>query len=819
MNQTTQPTPNQFQPQAAPQPQISEERIDQILLELEKRFVRAKVDKEKIYLYAQARMMDHYYHGRHQLVPKTNTRGEIIDFTPVSVNALNMLAKGTGQQEDDEDELNQWIVNDFRSDVRKFIAVLGTKAPNMTGRPRWASDPDGINRARVGSETSHALHSEWTLDQKMPQIVEGIALRGPVFYHTPWVVDAERLGSTEIETFAPQQIKLEDDYYECRICGGASPVTVTNCTECGAELSPAELVEGPSETLEMPTGQTQKYPNGTVELNIYSALEVTTLFYIESVKDAPWLVLDREKDPAWIVEKLDPKLEKLKQEFASGSLVVSEQDNTMTQGQTARTLDGNPYGPGRNDNWTLSEVFLRPMMYHYVSRCCGEYAAEGEAEAIIKTLKERYPRGLKIARVGKHILSKANVSIDDEWAVTKSDTGKYLWDDPYFADYLQIQDMMNDAWSLEVALRMRAFSVTYFDPQRLHPDSVNRRILPGEHVPMVGTGIGNISDALYKSTPTDIEPESHAYIMTLRDIARELVGLMPAVFGGDDPTQTAEQARRKLNQALMVLAVVWNNIRTGLTKATYNAVLQLARYSGGTIVSSGGSPETSSVRELPALGEVLKGGWFLESDQAIPMNWSQLKDWVMGLMNAPADSPFGSAIGAYDPSNLEKINEGVGLPGWKIPKLNAYRKFMTVIRQLLSESPIPGGVDPVTGDQIFTSSIPYDSFLYDADLVVSAVREWIYDESNAEFEGTPGYDNLLYYARAAQASMAPPPVDATGAPAPPPVEPQPPALPPGPEALAASPSPFEAPDASLDELEGIPEVLPDQTALAAGAGL
>jgi hypothetical protein len=804
-----------------PQIEITDERLNTVLLTLCRQYVRAKVDKEKIYLYAQARMMDHYYHGRQQLVPKPNSKGEIVDFAPASLNGLQILA---GQPQDEESEVNLWTINDFRGDVNKFVAVLGTKSPNMIGRPRWASDTEATARARVGTEAASALHSEWELDLLMPQIVLSLALRGPVFYHTPYVVDAERFGQSEVEVLAPQNIKLEDDYYSCTICGGSSPVTVTECTECGAELSPAELVKGEEMEIDQPTGETKKYPNGSVELNIYSALEVTTLFYVQGIKDCPWIVLDRDREPAWVMDKLDPEGKVLGKEFRSGVL-AREGDNNFTQGQQARELDGNPFGSGQPTKWTVSEITLRPLMYHYVRCCCGDSRVEGEAEAIIKVLKEKYPRGLKLVQVGNHILSKQNVSIDDEWSASKSGVGKYLWDDPWFADYASIQDMMNDAWNLEVEVRMRHFPVTYFDPQRLHPDSVNKRILPGDHIPMVGSGVGNISDALYKSSPVDVEPQSHTYIMTLRDIAREIVGLMPAVFGGEDMLPTAEQSRRKLNQALMVLAMTWNNIRNGLTRATYNGVLQLARYSGGKIVSSTGSADTASVREMPALTETLKGGWMLESDQAIPMNWSQLRDFVKELQLGSPE--YQSAMGLARPGNLDLINQGVGVPGWKIPGLDARNKLQSIIRALLESEPRTEGIDPQSGQPIFGPSIPYDSFLFDPSLVVETIREWIYDDSNAHWEGSPGYDNLLYYARAAKAELdALSQPGATQAPAqnPIPASPAPPpdiapSLPPGsnpdPSSLLSdSPLPA-APDAMLDELESIPEVLPNQTPLAA----
>lgn len=805
---TSTPAPNVTVTAGAEPVQIDQEKLDKWLKQLLKEYVRGRVDKEKVYLYAQARLMEHYFHGRQQLVPKLNERGEVIDFTPTQANSLQLVKSSPGATDEDA-ELNQWIINDFRGDVKKFVSVLGSKSPNVAGRSRWPSDPTGTKRARVATDCGAYLFSEWKMDSVLPQIVEGLALRGPVFLHFPWRTDESLYGSREVEELEEQEQKIGDDSYECLSCGettpgeaGAPPL----CAGCGKQLEPEEFVEG--QTAMVPVVKNKKkVVNGTVGMEHYSVLEVTTPFWVTGISDCSWLFKEKEYDPAWIMEYWDPE-GKLKNEFKSGHLQGEEGTNYTAEGRKAREEQANPWGSSTSYLWTGTEYYIRPMMYRYLDRICGE---QEEAAAYIQHLRKNFPAGMKIRQVGTKLLSKENISMDWEWEVVKVGTEKYLYEDPHFADYVQLQDMTNDAWGMEVELRLRHIPITYFDPEVLPPEQVNKPVLPGQHIPLnPGHRAG---DAIHKSTPVELVPTSHQYIMTLREIARELVGLMPAVFGGDDPTQTAEQARRKLNQALMVLAIVWNNIREGFSSGTKKAILQLSRYSGGVLASADGSTETSTQRAAEEISDLLAGGWVMVADQAIPMNWSQLKDFVFSMFQGgEAMAAFAQAAGATSPSNLEKFAEGLSIPGWKIPGVNARRKLLSLIDLLLKEEPIEMGQDP-SGTPILGPSRPYQSFIFDPQLTVDTIREWLLDPASSDYEGTPGYDNVLYFGLEAQKALAPPPgsVGGGGGMAPPGPNP---VLPPDPTIQMTEGSlPPEAPEAPLAPLPEESDLMSLETAI------
>ena len=104
--------------------------------------------------------------------------------------------------------------------------------------------------------------------------------------------------------------------------------------------------------------------------------------------------------------------------------------------------------------------------------------------------------------------------------------------------------------------------------------------------------------------------------------------------------------------------------------------------------------------------EDLKGGNFhFEADEAIPMTWGQQRDLLMWMLDKPAE--ILKAWGLDDPLNIHEFKELLGMPGMKVPHLDARDKGMDIIGKLIQDKPQPGPIDPQTqqpGPQ--QSSIP-----------------------------------------------------------------------------------------------------------------
>jgi hypothetical protein len=508
---------------------------------------------------------------------------------------------------------------------------------------------------------------------------------------------------------------------------------------------------------------TKTYPNGTVDLEIHSAFTITTPFYVKDLQHCPWFWKHMEDDAGALVERFPNRglEEKIKSVSNKSGGSTSE-----ALGRLARVQASSPQGMGLVDRpwrWTVNDAWLRSSMYNYLLR-----QSDLEAEELRAKLKSEFPHGVHLTFVDNELVDYSPESLDEVWAEVKPETSEYLWADPVFDDYIQGQDIMNDAWNMFLQIMETSIPFVFYDPEVLDPAKIRTGFEVNEFVPIVpGTG-AQAKEGLIPSRPSELKPELIQFMAQVRGILREIVGLMPVVFGAEagGGQMTAEEARRRLNQALLVLSTTWNEMRMGWALAFRNAVRQLAKFSLGRLVSTNGHPDSVTVKEVDRIKDLLKGGWYFECDQAIPMGWTQLRDFVSSLFQE--NPALAELMGASDPDNLSQVNQGIGIPGWKIPGMVRKKYMSGIIERLLKEQAVP------MPDGSLSPSIPFDPLQHPPEMVVPLIQNWIMEEG-LEQEGNPGYLNVLAFGRAAQQFMqmqmqmqAPPPPKGSGSSSPPP---------------------------------------------------
>jgi hypothetical protein len=633
---------------------------DQLKAMIDKR-CRDAVDREKIFQYAVVRRNDFYYRGNQHLAPTFSGSGELVDFKPINGQTQMVSNQGGGKNA----VVYDYVINNFRGDLRKFVGVLGQKSPNVKARPNWASDETGIRRANIANDCASYLRSQWNGDAANRYLVLSLGKNGSTFLYTTWVADGDRYGTHSEPIWGMEPQKVSPDVYHCLFCGTDTPGTpevapICSNPTCRQSLGPEDFRPGEIQQVPAVVGS-KDYPNGSVELFVHSPYDVTTPFYVKDLEHCPWLWLEFEDDAATLVARYPGRglEEMLGEDYSS---MESAGSNTASLGRLARDQASSPTGylanqrPGR---WSHARFWVRPAMFRYVLK------DQGADQAALQELNSAYPRGMKLTFVNKKLVMVEHERLDEVWSVVKPETSEYLYADPIFNDYIQGADIMNDGWNILIQLMETSIPFTIYDPNVLDKNKIRQGFQPNEFVPSIPGMGGSLDRAFYKGPVSDVKPEILNFMKEVAGTLREIIGLLPAVWGAEGvPNETAEASRRRLNQALMVLSTTWNEMRGGWAKAYRNGVRQLARYSLGRLVSSQGDPESVTVREVQDIQELLQGGWDFECDQAIPMNWTQLRDFVSSLYENPQ---MAQAMGATDPDNLEKINEGVGIPGWKMP--------------------------------------------------------------------------------------------------------------------------------------------------------
>lgn len=741
-------TPTATPPPQAPTPAQIVKQYGKQLKDLVEKNCLAVVDREKIAQTSICRRNDFYFRGIQHLVPQYGGGGEITDYKPL--NGQMLLASNSGNQ--GRDSIYDYVINNFRGDVRKFVGVLGNKAPNCRAMPDWASDDTGVRRSAIATDCISFLDSQWDVDASNRQLALSLAKNGTSFIHTTYVTDGDRFGTFTEPVWGTRPEQVTPDAYMCPQCGASTPgeqdMPPMACQQCGGPLGPQDFV--PGETQDVPAIVDEKeYPNGTVEMSIHSAYDVTTPFYIKDLEHCPWLILDDEDDAAFLVSRypgqgLEEKLESEgvpSNEMGGGSAV--------TLGRIAREQASSPTGymvQQRPNRWRHTRVWAIPAMFKYLMK--------DDDKALAGLMKKQFPRGAKMVFVNGTLVQIEAERLDEVWAAVKSETSEYLWSDAIFNDYVQIADVANDLANISIQLGETSVQAILYDPNVLDKRKINNGWGVNEFIP---TNPGTLTDKSFYKIPVS-EPSSVIlqFIKELIATAREIIGLLPAIWGGDAvANETAEAARRRLNQALMVLSTTWNEMRGGWAKARRNGVRQLARYSLGRLVSSQGDAESISVQEIKDIEDLLKGGWHCVCDQAIPMNWTQLRDFVQSMftMSPEMVTMFGFNL----PDNLRKIEEGIGIPGWILPGLDERNRVHDLIGELMKGAPIPGL------DGMPQPSITIDfTVTYRADKFFETIHDWAVSEEGNSADGTPGYANVIAAGHAALNAMAPPPAPMPG---------------------------------------------------------
>lgn len=691
--------------------------------------IRDDVDREKVYQYSQARKFERYWRGDQYLSPVLSQDGlSVVDW------GVSGTVKSNGKSTKNQ---YGYSMNQIRGDGRKFIAVLGQRSPNVKAAPDKPDNETWVRRARKADSAAAFLKSAWKTAAKHRQLAMSLWKNGTTFAYTSWVANADKYGMIESPVYENRDVQIGPGAYRCFVCGTETPEDqfAGTCPNCGTPLGPENYIE--PQTVQVPeVVDTQKFANGSVELRLCTIFSVTTPFYVEDIEDTPWLWYEYEEHKGSIIAAF-PELADWSGEDGGNSSGIT------SQGRISRDLASSPTGnyiAPRKNRWTYSRFWLRPAMYPLVTD-----------KTLRQELSENFPTGLKVTSVQGRIVRLEHERLSEVWSMCKPETSEYIYADPICKDYMPAQDMLNDMMNIGVEMWERAIPFTFGDPRvidfRKFRDHAG---LPGEMIPIVpGTG-GQLRQAVYTPDAAKPDPQMMAFGDSMKEMAREVVGVLRPIFGADSGNQTATEAEQKRTQALMQLNTTWNEMRDFWAQVYMNGVLQLAKW-GAVGIAINGSVLTDE--EIQDMKELLDGGWHFEAEESMPMTWNQQRALFWSMLQMPPQA--WSMLGLDHPMNASYIQSNLGLVGWKTPYLDARDKALDVIRQLLLGAPV---MQPTPMGNQLVPSIPVDEFEDDHQFCVAVVKEWAQSEDGrrAKDANPNGYGNVIAWGRAHQMLVPPP---------------------------------------------------------------
>lgn len=723
--------------------------------------VVGQTESQRALQLAIMRRNDLYYNGK-QYLTLTNVNG-YVDYKPVSSGS------GLNPSYLDQTQIYDYVLNIMKGDVWKFIAVLGSRAPNVVAQARDPKDEGHNARRMTADRVAQYLRFHWKMDDLQPLICMILAKYGTVFSYSRFTTDAQRFGSTPIPRLGMVDASGPGTY-QCYNCGTETPENAARgisdvggaptCPDCGFPLGPESLVPAdPLPTLQ--ATETVNYPNGSSDLDIATPASVNAPWWESDIQRLPWLLYQFKEDKGRLARALPEYAAKLRQDVAA-SYGRGNPMEAYTQEQLKSPTGIPSYVVQNNLSQALySRLFVAPTTY--------EYFPDDQAGTIRERLAAECPDGAMFTLVNNDLVRVEPRRLASHWAVGRATPTESLYAPAYFDEYIQGQDVINDLWNASIEAAERATPLTIAHPDALDRDRLARYAnVPGEFLFTKPSAGNDLSKMIYRLQAANIDPGMINFITVYIDRLRENHGILPALWGGaDDPT--ARQTDVNRGQALQMLSTPWNALRAFTARTMENGIMELATNAfTDTVHLNGGTSGRPETIQIPNLRDLASGGWFLEADTNIPMTSGQRRDWVMGLLDKVAENPEVAAfLGLNHPENLKRFQEAMG-NDWYVPGVDERLRVIEIINRLLEGAPTqpPPPMDafgmPIGPPPPPEPSIPFDPTFFDPALDMLVLKEWFMSDEGRDAEATnpPGFANVIAWAQQALAANkpAPPPI-------------------------------------------------------------
>lgn len=712
--------------------------------------VDGDVEAERILQVAIALRNSLYWQGKQYLKLDTRSDGSL-GYTPIGTPLPG---------ENDSQTTFNYVFNIMRSDGKKYTAVIGQRAPHVKAVAEDPENEENNQQAREADAVFRHLKNQWAADRRQKEIARHLWRTGPVFAYTPYVSDGDKYGYTEQPKIEVVDAKAGPDHYECSNCGAQTPAEDPNapppvCQQCQQPLSPESFRE--AETIQQPKQVgTEQFPNGAVELHLATILDVTIPAHAKSIQECEYFAYEYDEHVAKLIKlyatpapdaspEEQARCAKLRDTLRSDSVQDGGSSPAKSLASDAKEILQSNIATRRMRKNTarFSRYWLRPFMYELVRE-----------SDVRKLLQENYKTGLKVSMVGGEVVDLEDEKMDDVWSVFKTASDEKILADPACADIISIQNILNHFYNMGTETILRGIPKTIVDPQLLDRKSLEENDPNIAEVIFAKTGGGDLSKQMAQLPTAKMSDQMMPFANSIRDMSRELDGVMQSIFGGggvSDETWRAAEMRK--NQALMQLGPDYDEVQRGWERTYENGARQLARYGSGTIKVQSSEGDTADVVDLAALSE---DGWHAEANEGIPMSYAEEVDRLLFLINQNQPEVT-QKLRIFEDENLERTYQLLGMRGYKNSRIDEIRATQAIIKELLLAPPIQS-TDPMTGKPSTKPSIPPNEFADDHILRSQFVRTWLNSPAGQKEyqQNREGWENVQAYGVAQGVLGAPP---------------------------------------------------------------
>lgn len=653
-----------------------------------------------------------------------------------------------------------YVTNFYRSWGWALISVLGQKVPTTRFLPADFRREQDVIKARRANDVVPVLQRNNKVKLKNLEAAYFLYTNGVMGSYTRYLVDAERFGTRKVPVYGMQPIEVAPGGFTCPTCLLETPAEDTGaavCPECGTEMNEADYRPPVMGEAPMVVGE-QAVPRGQEVITLHRGLELRLPPWTAEKADWPFLGLVNEVHESQLKHTFGERAKGI-----TGGGGAGDAFGSYDRFARLALVEANAtyYTSTNTSLVTTKQYWLRPAAFEQVAdadKVEGEPGADGKptGKSRKQTLKELFPRGVKVTIADGKLLDARAESMDDHWEICTAHEGAGAYKPAIGSSAVSVNRRMNILLNfiMEWVEYSAAGGGGIVNVGLLSIGALTRqRRGPGVWHPVKFPPNVPLSNAMQESKPGQIAGEVFGHLGGLEGMGRDLTGAVPTLTGGTERSLKPTTFLADREQALGKMFGPWAHLQEMWAGTMAKGVREWARYrtEDEAYTLPGTFPGDFEGRVVPI--DEVRGGEFEaypEVSEQFPAMWHQMQAMFLKLLESPDE--YIKEIAGHG-RNTEFSKAMLGLPDLYIPGQDDRLKQQIEIKLLLQEEPVIEMLpDPVTGQMVtrVTPSRLVDEFEDDHEEHREHVKEWaVSQDGMTAKQGNPqGYLNVIAHGRA-----------------------------------------------------------------------
>ena len=423
-----------------------------------------------------------------------------------------------------------------------------------------------------------------------------------------------------------------------------------------------------------PVNDVQGDPRIREVTTVYGALESKVPMSAQNTQEMQFLQLYKEVDIAtakalypWMAKKIQPS------DSGVGEIGL---DRTARMNCKLALAGSSLAGDSSVRDVTVQKTWLRPSMFmDDMARDCRD------------SFMTKFPSGVLVECAGTEFACAYPESMDDHLVVMHANPGNGQNRRSLGTNLVPVQQRLNNWADLQNDFFIRTVPNRYYDDEAFDLQAMaDQKNVPGASIPFHRQPNVPFNELMGTDPVVQSQPALPDFIKWFSgDLAEQLSGALPSLFGGLENQETVGATVIQRNQALQRLGTSWAAIMRAAACACRQAV---------QCAADNGNDSYSDV--IPSQGRInvemsdLRGNTlcYPESDSSFPESWSQRESRFATMVQQAPTNPFYQALLSV-PKNARAAKDALRMTEMEVPGAASTEKQMAEFEILRKSGPAP----------------------------------------------------------------------------------------------------------------------------------